>query len=101
MSELLKAQLLIMGVMGAGGIAAGLVYDVFESFSGIHGLRSWKRWLTELFAFACIGVMSGEFLYRCDHGKLTFLSFCAFVMGLLLYKKIFCGTMSLHSELKP
>ena len=93
MSELLKAQLLIMGVMGAGGIAAGLVYDVFESFIGIHGLRGWKQWLTELFSFACIGVMSGEFLYRCDHGKLTFLSFCAFVTGLLLYKKIFCDTI--------
>ena len=100
MSDLLKTQLQIIGVMGAGGITAGLVYDVFESFIAVRRLRRLGRWLTELLAFTCIGVMSGEFLYSCDHGKLTFLSICAFAAGLILYKKIICDTMSLSQRLR-
>ena len=98
MTELIKAQLTIVCVMGGGGLAAGLVYDVFETFISLRRWRGWRRWSLEIFAFLCIGFLTGEFLYAADRGKLTFLSICAFACGLWLYKKFFCDTMSLHSD---
>ena len=98
MTELIKAQLTIVCVMGGGGLAAGLVYDVFETFISLRRLRGWRRWSLEIFAFLCIGFLTGEFLYTADRGKLTFLSICAFACGLWLYKKIFCDTMVLFHE---
>ncbi len=98
MTELIKAQLTIVCVMGGGGLAAGLVYDVFEAFISLRRWRGWRRWSLEIFAFLCIGFLTGEFLYAADRGKLTFLSICAFACGLWLYKKIFCDTMVLFHE---
>ncbi len=89
MTELIKAQLTIVCVMGGGGLAAGLVYDVFETFISLRRWRGWRKWSLEIFAFLCIGFLTGEFLYTADRGKLTFLSICAFACGLWLYKKIF------------
>ena len=60
--------------------------------------RGWRRWSLEIFAFLCIGFLTGEFLYAADRGKLTFLSICAFACGLWLYKKFFCDTMVLFHE---
>ena len=98
MTELIKAQLTIVCVMGGAGLAAGLVYDVFETFISLRRWRGWRRWSLEIFAFLCIGFLTGEFLYAADRGKLTFLSICAFACGLWLYKKFFCDTMVLFHE---
>lgn len=98
MSELIQSQLTILGVMGSAGAAAGLVYDIFEAFAALRGWQRQKRWASEIFCFLCIGFLSGEFLYAADYGKVTFFSICAFGSGLWLYKKTFCGTMSLHSH---
>lgn len=97
MTELIKAQLTLVCVMGGGGLAAGLVYDVFETFISLRRWRGWRRWSLEIFAFLCIGFLTGEFLYAADRGKLTFLSICAFAAAVVVQKNFLC-TMSLHSD---
>ena len=89
MTELVRSQLNIFFVMGAGGLAAGLVLDIFRTFADRRGLGS----VMEIMAWITAGFMTSEFFYYCDNGKVSFEGIASLIAGLLLWKKFFCGIL--------
>ena len=94
MSELVRSQLNIFFVMVTGGLAAGLVLEVFRVFGERRGSGKLVRALLELAAFAAAGFLISEFLFYCDNGKVSFEGIASFIAGLLLWKKCFCGILN-------
>ena len=93
MTELVRSQLNIFFVMTAGGIAAGLVLDVFRTFARMRRLGKVMAAVMELAAWIGAGFMLSEFFYYCDNGKVSFEGIASIIAGLLLWKKFFCGIL--------
>lgn len=94
MSELVRSQLNIFFVMVMGGLAAGLVLEVFRTFGERRSSGRLMRAMLELAAFAAAGFLTSEFLFYCDNGKVSFEGIGSFIAGLLLWKKCFCGILN-------
>ena len=94
MTELVRSQLNIFFVMSLGGLAAGLVLDVFRIFSQRRGCGKAVAAVLELTAYISVGFLISEFLFFCDNGKVTFEGIASFLSGLLLWKKCFCGILN-------
>ena len=94
MSELIRSELMIFLVMSGCGMSAGLVAEVFKKFIDMKGFRRIGNIITQLVMYAVIGVMISEFFYYCDNGKLTATGMGSFLIGLLLWKKFFCGILT-------
>lgn len=98
MSDLLRSQLTIFFVMGCCGIAAGLCYELFKNFSRIKRLNRFWNVAAELSCFCVIGVLISEAFFYCDNGKITMTGIGSFLVGLWLWKKVFCGILTLTEE---
>lgn len=95
MSSLIKSELVIFLVMSACGLAAGLVSDVFKHYIEIRRLKKIGSASAQLAMYAVTGVMISEFFYYCDNGKITVTGIGSFLIGLWLWKKFFCGILTL------
>lgn len=95
MSSLIRSELIIFLVMAASGLAAGLLSGLFKSFIAIRGYGRFGSAMTELALYAIIGVMISEFFYYCDNGKITATGIGSFLIGLWLWKRFFCGILTL------
>ena len=93
MTELIRSQLNIFFVMTLGGMAAGLVLDVFEAFSQIRCAGKLGAAAAELIAWITVGFLVSEFMFFCDNGKVSFEGIMSFIAGLLLWKKCFCDIL--------
>ena len=94
MSGLIRSELLIFLVMAVCGITAGLIGGLFKSYITARGLRKFGSIVMQLIMYAIVGVMISEFFYYCDNGKLTATGVGSFLIGLLLWKKFFCGILT-------
>ena len=95
MSGLIRSELIIFLVMAVCGITAGLIGGLFKSYITARGLRKFGSIVMQLIMYAIVGVMISEFFYYCDNGKLTATGVGSFLIGLLLWKKFFCGILTL------
>ncbi|MGN1413580.1 MAG: hypothetical protein ACI4WY_04965 [Anaerovoracaceae bacterium] len=99
MTELIREQLGAMGLMACGGMAAGLLYELFYSvaalfrktdFQGstgkyrVYGILAGILEVTGLFL---IGWCSSVFLYYSSDGKITLQGIVSFFAGLWIWKK--------------
>ena len=94
MSGLIRSELVIFLVMAVCGITAGLIGGLFKSYITARGLRKFGSIVMQLIMYAIVGVMISEFFYYCDNGKLTATGVGSFLIGLLLWKKFFCGILT-------
>ena len=94
MSGLIRSELIIFLVMAVCGITAGLIGGLFKSYITARGLRKFGSIVMQLIMYAIVGVMISEFFYYCDNGKLTATGVGSFLIGLLLWKKFFCGILT-------
>ena len=94
MSGLIRSELIIFLVMAVCGITAGLIGGLFKSYITARGLRKFGSIVMQLIMYAIVGVMISEFFYYCDNGKLTATGMGSFLIGLLLWKKFFCGILT-------
>ena len=90
MTELIRSQLLIMGVMIYCGLAAGLINEVFFLFRRRFAKKKWMDGILQIFGCVLIGVLIGKFLYYCNWGKITFAEIVCFLIGLWLWRKYLC-----------
>ena len=95
MSNLVSSKLLIFFVMAAGGIAAGLCMEVFRLFIKVRKLKGIREKAAEILSYAMAGVLAGEFSYFCDNGKITLTGTASFLIALWLWKRLFCGILTL------
>lgn len=95
MSGLIKSELTIFIVMTGCGMAAGLLAEIFKSCAAVRGYGQFGRTVMEIILFVLIGVMISEFFYYCDNGKITVTGIGSFLIGLWLWKKFFCGILTL------
>lgn len=93
MTELIRAQLTIIAVMTSCGITSGLIHSVFRSFEEIRKMKSAGIIFTESLYFLSMGFLYSEFTFYCENGKLSFLGLFSFILGLWLWKKLFCGIL--------
>lgn len=93
MTELIRAQLTIIAVMTSCGITSGLIHSVFTSFEEIKKTKGAGLIFTEALYFLSMGFLYSEFAFYCQNGKLSFLGFFSFVIGLRLWKTFFCGIL--------
>ena len=89
MTDLIKSQLTIMATMFCCGLCGGLIYFVFKEFIRIRKIKGIVKHALELLYFIFLGVLISEFTYFCDRGKITLLSAIFFILGLLLWNKLF------------
>lgn len=79
------------------GIAVQSFYfgkSIWQSYS-----CRWGSWLIkELFFWAASAVTVSRFLYYCSFGQITFHATAAFLTGLLLWKKMHCGIITLWAK---
>ena len=94
MSGLIRSELIIFLVMAVCGITAGLIGGLFKSYITARGLRKFGSIVMQLIMYAIVGVMISEFFYFCDNGKITATGIGSFLIGLLLWKKFFCGILT-------
>ena len=94
MSSLIKSQLVIAGVMCCGGLAAGICMELFERYIAVRKPGRFRESAVRILCYAFIGVLASEFFYFCDNGKITIEGICAFLIGLWLWKKFFCGILT-------
>ena len=93
MTELIRSQLTIIAVMVSCGIAGGLIHSVFTSFEEIKKTKGAGLIFTEALYFLSMGFLYSEFTFYCENGKLSFLGLFSFILGLWLWKKLFCGIL--------
>ena len=60
--------------------------------------RQVLRIALEIACYLCIGMLYSEFLYYCNHGRLSPAGLGAFLTGVLLWKKLFCGILTLGEK---
>lgn len=92
--------------MLAAGLFAGILRDLYElavaslKRSLCKGTEKGKRekivsvlldWIGEILFFVLLGIIAFSFLYYCCYGELSFHAFFTFVLGVFLWKKLFCG----------
>ena len=95
MSNLIKSELFIFMVMSGCGMAAGLIGELFKSYIAVKRPGPLGYIVTQLGMYVAVGVLISEFLYYCDNGKITATGIGSFLIGLRLWKKLFCGILTL------
>lgn len=98
MTELIRSQLMIIGIMLCCGLCGGLIHEVFRRFEELRKARAWQKAILEGIYFACMGFLYSEFSFYCDNGKLTFLGIFSFACGLWLWRRIFCGILFMGED---
>ena len=93
MTELVRSQLNIFFIMIMGGLTAGLVLDVFRTFSHMRRHGKVRGALMEVAGWICVGFLISDFFYYCDNGKITFEGIASLIGGLLLWKRVFCDIL--------
>lgn len=92
LTELMRMQLYQVAIMLCGGIALGCLYDIkgwiYPKETGVGG------WVCEIIFWMLASYLTFEFLYYCAYGDLSFHSFCALAVGVLLWRKLFRGTIT-------
>ena len=94
MTELVKSQSEIFLVMGGCGLTAGLVHDIFYKFMEIRRTGKVASAIMELFYWIVTGFLVSEFFYFCDNGKISFSGIASFLLGLWLWKRLFCDILT-------
>lgn len=98
MTELIKEQLLIQAVMLSCGVCGGMLHDIFQSFHSLSKHKIWIKCIIDMVYFLCLGMMYSEFSFYCDNGKISFLGIFSFILGLWLWKRIFCGILFMGED---
>ena len=94
MTELVRNQINIICVMCLCGVALGIVNGVLGSFEKSRQPGNFAKVFLRLTFYLCAGFLTGEAMYFCNQGKVTFLAASALLCGLLLWKKIFCDILT-------
>ena len=94
MTELVRSQSEIFLVMTGCGLTAGLVQDVFCRFTEIRRTGRVGAAVMELFYWVVTGFLVSEFFYFCDNGKVSFSGIASFLLGLWLWKRLFCDILT-------
>lgn len=94
MTELIKSQLLVMGVMIYCGLAAGLVNDFASLFRRRFAKKKWINGILQAAGYVLAGFLVAKFLYYCNWGEITFEGIVCFLIGLWLWRKFFYGIIN-------
>ncbi|MEG0829488.1 MAG: spore cortex biosynthesis protein YabQ [Anaerovoracaceae bacterium] len=93
LTALIKSQGFNCLIMFGGGIAIGMFYSLCSFISHLINLKGWGKIIAELIFWALAALLSSQFLYYCTYGQFNFHCLCAFLLGPLLWKKLFYGTI--------
>ena len=98
MTELIHSQIVIIAVMMCCGIGGGLIHSTFKSFENRKKMKTVGTVLLEGLYFLSLGFLYSEFSFFCENGKLSFLGLFSFLIGLWLWKKLFCGILFMGED---
>ncbi len=93
MTDLIQRQLLVIGIMLYCGLAAGLVRTLFTRFGRRFSHHRILCGIALLVSYLLIAWLFGVFAYQACFGKITFTACVSFLLGLWLWKKLFCDTI--------
>lgn len=95
MTELIREQMIAMGLMVCGGLSAGVVYEFFYRLrlrlAKIPGKTYPVRVLSaglQILGLVLIGYGTSVFIYASSYGKITFQGIVCFFIGLILWHKL-------------
>lgn len=91
LTDLIKEQASQCLVMLGAGIAFMLFYQLCSFLCGQVKIHKWIRICLEICFWLAAAVITSQFLYYCAYGRISVHAVCAFAIGVLLWKKCFCG----------
>ena len=99
MTLLIKKQLFTMLVMCLGGLATGIVINIFSLFKIRFFSKQPKiKYIIDMIEVPVIAYLIGEYSYFCQNGKLTVTGLASLFVGLLLWYKYFYDIISLGDK---
>lgn len=91
LTDLIKEQAVQCLVMFCAGILLMAFYQICSFLSKQVTIYRWIRAVLEIFFWFTAAVAVSQFLYYCAYGSISIHATAAFVAGVLLWKKCFCG----------
>ena len=96
MTELIEKQIIVILYMSSCGFCSGIVIDTFRLFQRRFFKENKLSWVVICVSLSItISFLMEEYLFKCQNGKVTFMSAGAFFVGLWLWYKYFCDIITL------